>query len=1399
MHTNRKYVVNTVQDLVSTNIRDGEIVEVLGWSGVSDGGGGEFLYDASSSATVDNGLVFDGVGGTQAIPGGSTSTGTGRFLRIRRNEPIQAKWFGVYGNGTSDDSAALAKAVEAAAGSALYLSPGDYLSNTITLNDDNTTLYGNGTLVAQQAAAQIIIQASGVKVQDLKLAGANTARHGVLVLDNSTHCELSNLYIKDISSNTGTNNGIYFGDGCHNLLVSNCVIEGVITGGNYTTYGIHGAGDGAPATPIRSVRLVNNVIKNITCTTHAHGHGINIENWTADCDIIISNNSLYNCGVYGIYVGSPGVLVTNNKANLPVTTDSSPDAGIYIAASDVVCEGNFFEMPDGANNALVYIASGAYSRIKFVGNNFVVDSDHSKYLMSGIRSHTSGNNVVVVGNSFGEKLRDGILLNIDSEQWIVAGNSFRGCSRWVWKLTENTRNFSTVGNSIYNCPGSSGILTDYTNYMPVNLAGGSLRFANDFPPAGTFNKGDISFNQQYSDNGSDALGWICSRAGTMGTLSDTANTTDGSADITVGDGTNYRVGDHITIANAIQNGIVTEIDGNSLTLHTEVSGTVTGGAVSYFSAEFGNIYSKIVVDTVADLVELANVNDGDSVYVLGWHTVGDGGGGEFYYDEDSTTTVNCGTVFDGVDGTAATPGGSTSTGTGRFIRVAQTEVFKPEWFGAKGDGSTNNKDAIQKTLDVIEANGGGSVLFGQGKNYRIESELSIGPKTEVVGYGATITQFDNNKTILEFGGSTYTRRISIRGISLTYTTQSTSSDTSAIGIKLASGTFPFVYIPFSINIQDVRIDKACYGIALPSAIQYGGTVINLSNIHTYNCASYGIYLAANIDTSYLTYNVSLKNIYIEQNPSDRQADSAGIYVEYCNALTIDNCFVYAIEKAPLFLVRCRGTITSFMTQDCKIQGGIDLESCFGFVESSMTANNLIANQNTVMISGTADAALLSTSGNCNLEVDHLWDIDTDVERDDSSGQYYAAYATSTDLIKVHDYNSSGDTPAVVLYNQGIKKPIRVWDGNVLTEEKFGNYHVEHSGVPDSETWSVGDIVWTNENKDGHVMGWVCTSAGTPGTWQSFGQTHGQYARGNISGATLIDWQASRQQFATLTGDVTLSFDAPDSAGDLRLVLAQDATGGHGVTWPTLSGNDPSILSSSNDINVIYLYFDGTNYHTFTIDVGGNLTTNVSTSGCVQGNGSAESPLNILLSPTGNIECRADGLAVDINIEGGGSGSSSSSSIRAGGFNDILDYETIGSSPVGLQFDYNNLFGDVSLQSADPPSGIIVSDTGIWVRIPNGDWIIDYGLNVSGDCATDLGNMHATLQLWNGAGWDDVDNSDLFITTPYAKYTASASRNVFCRISESYNQYRIAASVLDIDGACLEAHVVGGFFIVHEVN
>lgn len=110
----------------------------------------------------------------------------------------------------------------------------------------------------------------------------------------------------------------------------------------------------------------------------------------------------------------------------------------------------------------------------------------------------------------------------------------------------------------------------------------------------------------------------------------------------------------------------------------------------------------------------------DIAVVAGYLARGDGGGGRFIWNPIMTISDNGGTIVAG------------PSKVGRWVR--EPGPVRPEWFGARGDGKTNDTDALGAMLGVAK-----NVTFSHGKTYAI---TSIACTSEIViqGNGATLLQ-----------------------------------------------------------------------------------------------------------------------------------------------------------------------------------------------------------------------------------------------------------------------------------------------------------------------------------------------------------------------------------------------------------------------------------------------------------------------------------------------------------------------------------------------------------------------------------------------------------------------------------------------------------------------------------
>lgn len=117
-------------------------------------------------------------------------------------------------------------------------------------------------------------------------------------------------------------------------------------------------------------------------------------------------------------------------------------------------------------------------------------------------------------------------------------------------------------------------------------------------------------------------------------------------------------------------------------------------AVTNNLAEVPNVFAARMnlglydVATIADLRALNTARHKTNVYVGGYFTLDDGGGGEFYWSPTSTASTNRGLVFKN----------GAESATGRWIRVRDDSRMQVTWFGAIPDDGVDDTLAIRAAI-----------------------------------------------------------------------------------------------------------------------------------------------------------------------------------------------------------------------------------------------------------------------------------------------------------------------------------------------------------------------------------------------------------------------------------------------------------------------------------------------------------------------------------------------------------------------------------------------------------------------------------------------------------------------------------------------------------------------------
>lgn len=186
-------------------------------------------------------------------------------------------------------------------------------------------------------------------------------------------------------------------------------------------------------------------------------------------------------------------------------------------------------------------------------------------------------------------------------------------------------------------------------------------------------------------------------------------------------------------------------------------------------------------------------------------------------------------------------------------------------------------------------------------------------------------------------------------------------------------------------------------------------------------------------------------------------DAAGSGLDY--RLTISQCRFYSMSN---YGVNMRGQFLEMVLSDCYFNACVTDFRCGGF------ANYLRAANNTHVSTTTAAYEITNGVGNqiygCVFR--DVAAVVTGTGRFTANGANYLFYR---DNILV----GTSTAPA---WNQGLMR------GNVSS----GNVIASGTAAPTSGTWARGDVFYNTSPTAGGTIGWVCTVAGTPGTWKTFG-------------------------------------------------------------------------------------------------------------------------------------------------------------------------------------------------------------------------------------------------------------------------------------------------------------------------
>jgi hypothetical protein len=96
--------------------------------------------------------------------------------------------------------------------------------------------------------------------------------------------------------------------------------------------------------------------------------------------------------------------------------------------------------------------------------------------------------------------------------------------------------------------------------------------------------------------------------------------------------------------------------------------------------------------------------------------------------------------------------------------------------------------------------------------------------------------------------------------------------------------------------------------------------------------------------------------------------------------------------------------------------------------------------------------------------------------------FFSTRSSNVAKIQILISGGNGDTISLQGFEIWCNKVLNVYSGvpNLDRRQKLG------TAAPSAGTWQVGDMIFNAAPAAGGTIGWVCVTAGTPGTWKTFG-------------------------------------------------------------------------------------------------------------------------------------------------------------------------------------------------------------------------------------------------------------------------------------------------------------------------
>jgi hypothetical protein len=279
----------------------------------------------------------------------------------------------------------------------------------------------------------------------------------------------------------------------------------------------------------------------------------------------------------------------------------------------------------------------------------------------------------------------------------------------------------------------------------------------------------------------------------------------------------------------------------------------------------------------------------------------------------------------------------------------------------------------------------------------------------------------------------------------------------------------------ALSISDNIVSATSYGIALVGALYFtitGNKVLDLVN---------GKGIQMDEGTTYNPNSVASGYGVIANNVIQNIADDEGIRVTLTGTVANLPCVISGNY------VDINNSIqNSINAQSCTVSGNMIKGGSVGLSATDCAVNgNIFFNTNSIADAGIKLFGNTSFTGNVAKGWNNYIQVRADFEGTVSSN---VIHTTSTQNAITIVAGATGTADNNNIDNAGAGGRITQYDGKFSIDEFTSRQLVRQSrtAAPTSGTWQLGDIVWSRTPAPSGTIGWVCVTAGSPGTWKTFG-------------------------------------------------------------------------------------------------------------------------------------------------------------------------------------------------------------------------------------------------------------------------------------------------------------------------